>query len=386
MLKQVTLPDGGWIHYDYDPAHRLTGVSDSHGNSITYDLDNAGNVKKETVTDPAGQPGWQPGRHGLPCKLPFRTCNHDHPASSCPDPQACPCLPARACWRLPWLACLSWPSMRRPRRCRRTRPAVAVYNTYDILGRLITRMDGNGFQTTYTYDANGNRTSLKDGLGRTTTYTYDALNRLKTITDPDHYVTTLQYDALDHLVSVTDPRSLTTTYTYDGLDNLLKVVSPDTGTTTLTQDAAGNLKTKTDARGKTGTWAWDGLNRVKSVDWGDQVWGFTWDSVVNGVGQPGQFSDADGTTAFAYDTQGRTTSVSRTQQGRSGADGQLWLECRRPADPDHLPVRTGGGLHLAGWRDYRHLPEWPAADQQHPLAGMGPAAGVELGQRPGMGT
>lgn len=55
LLKQVTQPDSSWVHYDYDAAHRLTGISDSHGNSILYKLDNAGNHQQETVSDPAGQ-------------------------------------------------------------------------------------------------------------------------------------------------------------------------------------------------------------------------------------------------------------------------------------------------------------------------------------------
>ena len=55
LLKQATLPDSSWVHYDYDHAHRLLGITDSHGNSIAYRLDNAGNRKQETVYDPTGQ-------------------------------------------------------------------------------------------------------------------------------------------------------------------------------------------------------------------------------------------------------------------------------------------------------------------------------------------
>ena len=191
-------------------------------------------------------------------------------------------------------------------------PTVATFNTFDARGRIVTAMDGNGYQTTYKYDANGNRISQTDAFGRITTYTYDALNRLVTETNPDHGVTTFGYDSLDHTVSVTDPRGLVTSYAYDGLDNLLKLVSPDTGTTTYTQDAAGNLKTKTDGRSKTGTWSYDALNRVTSIAWGDQTWTFNWDTVANGIGRLGSFSDADGSTSYAYDTLGRTTLASRT--------------------------------------------------------------------------
>ena len=54
QLKKATLPDGTWIGYDYDDAHRLTAVYDSLNNRITYTLDAAGNRTQETVTDPNG--------------------------------------------------------------------------------------------------------------------------------------------------------------------------------------------------------------------------------------------------------------------------------------------------------------------------------------------
>jgi YD repeat-containing protein len=54
QLKKVTLADGSWIGYDYDPAHRLTDIYDQTGNRITYTLDAAGNRTREDVKDPAG--------------------------------------------------------------------------------------------------------------------------------------------------------------------------------------------------------------------------------------------------------------------------------------------------------------------------------------------
>ncbi|MFJ2988646.1 DUF6531 domain-containing protein [Collimonas sp. NPDC087041] len=54
QLIQATLPDTSTINYTYDPAHRLTNIADSLGNSITYTLDNMGNRIGEQVTDPSG--------------------------------------------------------------------------------------------------------------------------------------------------------------------------------------------------------------------------------------------------------------------------------------------------------------------------------------------
>jgi YD repeat-containing protein len=54
QLLQVTLPDNTIIAYTYDPAHRLTNIKDSLGNSINYTLDLMSNRVGETVTDPNG--------------------------------------------------------------------------------------------------------------------------------------------------------------------------------------------------------------------------------------------------------------------------------------------------------------------------------------------
>jgi YD repeat-containing protein len=54
QLTQVTLPDNSIITYTYDPAHRLTNIADSLGNSIAYTLDAMGNRVSEQTKDPTG--------------------------------------------------------------------------------------------------------------------------------------------------------------------------------------------------------------------------------------------------------------------------------------------------------------------------------------------
>jgi YD repeat-containing protein len=54
QLTLVTLPDTSTVSYTYDPAHRLTNIADSLGNSIAYTLDNMGNRINEQVKDPSG--------------------------------------------------------------------------------------------------------------------------------------------------------------------------------------------------------------------------------------------------------------------------------------------------------------------------------------------
>jgi YD repeat-containing protein len=54
QLKKVTLPDLSIISYTYDDAHRLTGVIDSLGNSVSYTLDLTGNRVADQAKDPGG--------------------------------------------------------------------------------------------------------------------------------------------------------------------------------------------------------------------------------------------------------------------------------------------------------------------------------------------
>jgi YD repeat-containing protein len=54
QLKKVTLPDGAFLNYTYDDAHRLTRIEDGLGNSISYTLDLRGNRTSEQVRDSSG--------------------------------------------------------------------------------------------------------------------------------------------------------------------------------------------------------------------------------------------------------------------------------------------------------------------------------------------
>ena len=39
LVKKITVPDGSYLQYTYDDAHRLTRVDDSSGNHVVYTLD-----------------------------------------------------------------------------------------------------------------------------------------------------------------------------------------------------------------------------------------------------------------------------------------------------------------------------------------------------------
>jgi YD repeat-containing protein len=54
LLKKVTQPDGSFAKYTWGDTHRLTGVADSVGNTVHYELDSLGHRKLEQFKDPQG--------------------------------------------------------------------------------------------------------------------------------------------------------------------------------------------------------------------------------------------------------------------------------------------------------------------------------------------
>ena len=187
------MPDGSFLEYTYDDAHRLTQLKDSEGNRIVYTLDAMGNRTAEQVYDPSSA---------------------------------------------------------------LTQTRTRVFNSLNQLWKEIGAAGAANVTTTFGYDTNGNQTNINAPLLRNTVQAYDELNRLKQVTDPLSGVTQFGYNALDQLISVTDPRGKVTSYTYNALGELKQQVSPDAGTTTNTYDSGGNLAATTDARSKTGTYAY----------------------------------------------------------------------------------------------------------------------------------
>ncbi|MFC7418678.1 RHS repeat domain-containing protein [Iodobacter arcticus] len=179
---------------------------------------------------------------------------------------------------------------------------VSRFKRYDALGRLEKEWDAKGQIYSYSYDANGNRQTSTDPLGRVTRYEYDALNRLSKSTDAAGKATLMSYDARDNLVQVTDPEGFKTSYSYNGFDDLIKLVSPDTGTSSYTRTASGQIQAYTDARKKTATYTYDDLGRVRSVDFGDGINAFTYDTSL--VGKVASITNPSGSTSYRYDAQG----------------------------------------------------------------------------------
>ena len=253
QLVRTTLPDGSFLTYDYDAAHRLTDIRDQQGNHIHYTLDTMGNRTAVDVSDP-----------GAVLK----------------------------------------------------RTHAYVFSTLNQLTQSIGTEKGLDTQvmTFGLYDANGNLQQTTDAQGNLTDYGYDALARLSQVTDVLNGTTHYSYDTAGNLETVTDPRGNITRYQYDGLGNLIQLDSPDTGITQYTNyDGAGNLITKTGAKGQTTAYQYDVLNRLTQTTYADATSTlYIYDVGINSLGRLSSITDPTGNTTYAYDLQGRITNKTQT--------------------------------------------------------------------------
>jgi RHS repeat-associated protein len=283
QVSKVIQPDGAFMSYSYDSAHRLTDVEDNLGNRIHYSLDDLGNRLGEEMFSGGPAP----------------VLKH------------------------------------------------AMTREYNALNRLIRMRNASNAPTWDStlfngaplsndgYDANGNSIQSADGLGIDTRSEFDPLNRLsRTLQDyagidpATHDATTeYSYDVRDNLRTVKDPSLLTTTYTYDALNNLIQLSSPDTGQTLYTYDRAGNRITQTDSRGTASTHVYDALNRLTATNYADaaQNVSFLYDQSNAVTGCLGSFPlgrqtgmvDPSGSTTYCYDRRGNVRRKTQITNGVS---------------------------------------------------------------------
>jgi YD repeat-containing protein len=255
QLTKVTLPDGSFLSYSYDSAHRLIGMQDNLGNRIAYTLDAMGNRTLEQVRDPANELAQTRSR--------------------------------------------VYSDLSRLAEERGAQGQVTEY-TYDSQGNILTVEDPLNRITSNQYDA----------LNRLKQTTSPA---------PVSALTRYGYNGLDALAQVTDPRNLVTGYTVDGLGNLNFQSSPDTGATTSTYDPAGNLLAQTDAKQQVTRYAYDAMNRVTTITFHDgSRQTYAYDEGANAIGRLASITERDAASqvssavTYSYDQHGRVTAETRS--------------------------------------------------------------------------
>lgn len=264
LIKTIIQPDGTFTTFSYDPARRLTDVTDSVGNSIHYTLDSAGNRIVEETKDSAG---------ALKKTL-SRVYNQLGQLITQADAYANP-----------------------------------TDFGYDANGNATSITNALGRVTAHEYDP------LKR-LKRT-------VQDVGGIGAESHF----RYDALDNLIEVTDPKGLTTRYARNGFGEVVQQTSPDTGVTTFTYDNAGNVQTRTDARGVTATYAYDALGRTTATIFGDPAADiqYIYDQPSaacavgerTGTGRLASMIDGSGRTDYCYNAMGDLVRRVQTVEGQA---------------------------------------------------------------------
>ena len=272
-ISRITPPDGDFLDYEYDAAHRLVAIEDAAGNRIQYTLDAAGNRTAETTQNASATVTRQLSRtYDLLNRLIEQRDAHTQPTSF----------------------------------------------GYDANGNQTGTEDAIGIQAEQAFDPLDRlRQALQDVGGI-------------------EAQTGFEYDPLDRLTRVTDPKGLNTEYTYDGLGNLIQLSSPDTGITTYSYDQAGNRSTQTDARGITATYSHDALNRLTAITHPDSTLNVAYHydeaNAVTGcatsfpVGRLTRMIDASGTTAYCYDRRGNIIQKRMTIGGITRTVGHAYTK------------------------------------------------------------
>ena len=267
--------------FQYDDAHRLIGMRSASGETVSYTLDNAGNVTREE---------WK-NADGSSAKL-----------------------------------------IRRE------------FDALNRLSSHIRQINGQDAATELGYDAQGNPTTTQrpqvaayvESSPPKEARRYNALDQLTTIEDAINGAakpTTLAPKANDELQALSAPNGGGWTYQRDGFGQVLQETSTETsgstpgtpGAVKQTFDAAGNLVSRVDARGLTMAQQFDALNRLTAVQHTgtgadtslDQSW--RWDSSPsgaplacgNGQGRLCQISTALGTRYLSYDAFGNITGQAQ---------------------------------------------------------------------------
>ena len=190
--------------------------------------------------------------------------------------------------------------------------------TFDEMGRLLSRIGATSQTTTFGYDKASNLTTVTDPRSNAYGFAYDGLNRLIKETDQSNEEVDLALDAQGNVATYEDPRNLQTTYVHNGFGEVIRRVSPDTGTTDYVRNTRGLVTQMTDARGVVTDYTYDDAGRLLTRSFpaatAENVT-YTYDSIAGGnkgVGRLTSVTDESGSTAFTFDVRGNVVAEKRT--------------------------------------------------------------------------
>ena len=230
----------------------------------------------------------------------------------------------------------------------------------------ITQIALAGNSTLSSYNERGQMVEQTDALGNKTQMGYDETGRMNLVTHPDQ--TTEQvfyndrnqpvriinrdgtenqyaYDDRNNLVSVQDERGNTCTYAYDMQDNLVSYTDKEGNEWQYSYDENQHLCGALDPEGNRYLYVHDAIGRLTSYT---TPAGRTTLYEYSAVGELLKIVDADGSQIFAYDGNGRCTSVTdrmgNSQRLEYNAMGQVVLATDFMGKEYHFTYDERGNL------------------------------------------
>lgn len=179
--------------------------------------------------------------------------------------------------------------------------------TYDLLDRLLTFADDSGHVTQINYDGDGNQTQVIDANSNTTTMVYDERDLLWKASDALSNTIVQSYTANQLPASRLDPRGNATVFGYDSYGRLAGITNADSTYEQFLYDLDSNLIAKRKRSGHWITNSYDALNRLHARNYAD---GSTRQFTIDAASRVLEVVDTNGTSGFAYDALGRTTSTT----------------------------------------------------------------------------
>jgi len=304
-LTKLTQPDGTYLSYNYDNAHRLNKITNANGELMPLTLDANGDVtqvlwqtatpttkRSQTATyDALGQRLTYVG--GMSQSTGYSYDNQGN-LTGVTTP-------------------LTWATGFTPDALNRLQTVTDPYThttgyTYDDHNRPLTVTDPNGHVTTYIYDGFGEAISVASPDTGTTVYHYNADGGVSSKTDAASQVTNWTYDAMDRPLTRAYPAdsTLNVTYTYDqtghgkGITHLTSVTD-QAGSLSLSYDESGNITTKTrtiSATAYTTSYTYYGQRLLHTITYPTGGWIAT----------------------YAIDAAGQVTGITATQPAHSAVN------------------------------------------------------------------
>ncbi len=189
----------------------------------------------------------------------------------------------------------------------------------DGSGRVQSIVSTSGVSTSFGYDGDSRLVSLTGDNGVAQTWGYDLVGHVTRATDKTGASTSYSYDGTGDLISKTDRNNQLTTYTYDRDDQLASTIASDE-TTSIVRDGFGHPISMTNAAASV-VMAWSPGGRLQSESTDYTTPGIADQTVTYGYGGAGKVTSITGqgsTTSFAYDSQGRLSTVDDSVAGEFG--------------------------------------------------------------------